>query len=128
MSILPLTPPQRGFESAELEQRTVELQKRLRAQNIDAAFLRPNQNFAISVASNRSSGKVQLDLGFWLCLRLANLSPWCQRLVSLVSTIHGLTMCAVGHHQGQKMTVSLCSQLRCQKSQAFSPNRFDGRP
>lgn len=64
MSILPLTPPQRGFESAELEQRTVELQQRLRAQNIDAAFLRPNLNFAISVALNRSSGKAQLDLGF----------------------------------------------------------------
>ncbi|WP_061016149.1 M24 family metallopeptidase [Vibrio splendidus] len=45
MSILPLTPPQRGFESAELEQRTVELQQRLRAQNIDAAFFTTEPEF-----------------------------------------------------------------------------------
>ncbi|WP_299132651.1 Xaa-Pro peptidase family protein [uncultured Vibrio sp.] len=45
MSILPLTPPQRGFESAELELRTVELQKRLRAQNIDAAFFTTEPEF-----------------------------------------------------------------------------------
>lgn len=45
MSILPLTPPQRGFESAELEQRTVELQQRLRSQNIDAAFFTTEPEF-----------------------------------------------------------------------------------
>ncbi|MEZ9519159.1 M24 family metallopeptidase [Vibrio splendidus] len=45
MSILPLTPPQRGFESAELEQRTVELQQRLRVQNIDAAFFTTEPEF-----------------------------------------------------------------------------------
>ena len=45
MSILPLTPPQRGVESAELEQRTVELQQRLRAQNIDAAFFTTEPEF-----------------------------------------------------------------------------------
>ena len=45
MSILPLTPPQRGFESAELEQRTVELQQRLRSQNIDAALFTTEPEF-----------------------------------------------------------------------------------
>ncbi|MEZ9158222.1 M24 family metallopeptidase [Vibrio lentus] len=45
MSILPLTPPQRGFESAELEQRTIELQQRLRAQNIDVAFFTTEPEF-----------------------------------------------------------------------------------
>ncbi|MEZ8355822.1 M24 family metallopeptidase [Vibrio splendidus] len=45
MSILPLTPPQRGFEAAELEQRTVELQQRLRTQNLDAAFFTTEPEF-----------------------------------------------------------------------------------
>ncbi|MCG9579594.1 Xaa-Pro peptidase family protein [Vibrio brasiliensis] len=45
MSMLPPPPPPRGFEYAEFEQRTIELQKRLRAQNIDAAFFTTEPEF-----------------------------------------------------------------------------------
>lgn len=45
MSTLPSISPPRGFENAEFEQRTYELQKRLREQNIDAAFFTTEPEF-----------------------------------------------------------------------------------
>ncbi|WP_045396526.1 M24 family metallopeptidase [Vibrio campbellii] len=45
MSTLPLITPPRGFEKAEFEQRTYELQKRMREQQIDAAFFTTEPEF-----------------------------------------------------------------------------------
>ncbi|WP_045370781.1 M24 family metallopeptidase [Vibrio campbellii] len=45
MSTLPLIAPPRGFEKAEFEQRTYELQKRMREQQIDAAFFTTEPEF-----------------------------------------------------------------------------------
>ncbi|MCR9908263.1 Xaa-Pro peptidase family protein [Vibrio campbellii] len=45
MSTLPLIAPPRGFEKAEFEQRTYELQKRMKEQQIDAAFFTTEPEF-----------------------------------------------------------------------------------
>ncbi|WP_399425625.1 M24 family metallopeptidase [Vibrio campbellii] len=45
MSTLPLIAPPRGFEKAEFEQRTYELQKRMREQQIDAALFTTEPEF-----------------------------------------------------------------------------------
>jgi len=45
MNTTQLVAPNRGFETVEFEHRKVELQKRMRAQNIGAAFFTPAPEF-----------------------------------------------------------------------------------